>query len=107
MKKHDGYLWLEVEFSRRLIRKFDPRLFLAFNIVASDVDNRGETAFQKAIDGLVAADTDLHGHEAKEMLTRFIAEGLAIKKGETLVFPGCGTDFLPNQKGRPRKPRTR
>lgn len=107
MKKDEGYLWLDVEFSKRLIRDFEPQFYVGFGVLASYVDNRGEVTYQKAIDGLVAADKDLDEPQARELLTRFIAEGLAVEKGESLALPGFGADFIPNQKGQPQNPRTR
>ena len=36
------------------------------------------------------------------MIADFIAKGLAIENGQLLVFTGRATDFIPNQKHRPK-----
>lgn len=100
MKKHEGYLWWDREFMQQLMQDFEPKSCVGFFVLASYVNDRGELGYQKAVDSLVAADRDLDEIKAKDMIADFIAKGLAIEQGQSLVFPGCGTDFIPNQKTR-------
>lgn len=100
MKKNEGYLWLDRKLTQQLMRDHGPQFCVGFFVLASYVDNRGELGYQKAIDALVAADRDLDELKARELITQFIAKGLVTEQGQSLVFPGFGTDFIPNQKTR-------
>lgn len=102
MKKHEGYTWWDREFLQQLARDFDPTAFVGFAVLATYVNDQGEIGYQKAIDAVVAADRDVDERKAKDMIADFIAKGLAIENGQLLVFTGCGTDFIPNQKHRPK-----
>jgi hypothetical protein len=107
MKKDEGYTRWDREFMQQLMQEFEPQFCVGFFVLASYVDDHGELGYQKAIDALVAADRDLDELKARELVTRFIAKGLVIEQGQSLVFPGFGTDFLPNQKRQPRGRPTR
>ena len=102
MKKHEGYTWWDREFMQQLARDFEPASCVGFMVLASYVNDRGEIGYQKAVDAMVAADRDVDERKAKDMIADFIAKGLAIENGQLLVFTGCGTDFIPNQKHRPK-----
>lgn len=102
MKKDEGYLWLDREFMQQLARDFEPASCVCFMVLASYVNDRGEIGYQKAVDALIAADREVDEGKAKDMIADFIAKRLASEMGQSLVFTGCGTDFIPNQKHRPR-----
>ncbi|WP_234853278.1 hypothetical protein [Paracoccus everestensis] len=100
MKKHEGHTWWDREFMQQLAKDFEPQFCVGFMVLASYVDDRGELGYQNAVDALVAADRDLDEPKAREMITQFTAKGMVTEQGQSLVFPGFGTDFIPNQKTR-------
>lgn len=102
MKKDEGYLWLDQAFAQQLMQDHGPQFCGRFFVLAPYVDPHGELGYQKAIDALVAADRDLDELKARAMITQFTAKGLVTEQGQSLVFPGFGTDFIPNQTRRPK-----
>lgn len=100
MKKDEGYLWLDQAFAQQLMQDHGPQFCGRFFVLTSYADPRGELGYQKAVDALVAGDRDLDELKAKDLIAPLIETGLAIEQGQSLVFPGVGTDFVPNQKTR-------
>lgn len=107
MKKDGGYVWIDPDLMQQLIEIRDPLYAVGFIVLASYVDDRGHVPCKKAIDGLLAAFNEIDETEAKALLARFVEGGLAIIDDQTIILPGCGTSFIPNQKHKAPGPRTR
>ncbi|SCY93882.1 hypothetical protein [Paracoccus tibetensis] len=98
MKKDGGYVWIDPDLMQQLIETRDPLYAVGFIVLASYVDDRGRVSCKKAIDGLVAAFSEIDEMQAKALLARFVEAGLATVDDQTIILPGCGTAFIPNQK---------
>jgi hypothetical protein len=107
MKKKGGYVWLDPDLMQQLIEARDPLYAVGFIVLASYVDDRGRVSCKKAIDGLVAAFSEIDEMEAKRLLAHFFEAGLATIDDQTIILPGCGTAFIPNQKHKAPGPRNR
>lgn len=90
--------WWDRKFMRSLFHDHDSQYAGGFLVLATYVDDQGMMDYHKAVDALEAADSELNRIQAESLLARYIEAGLIVVKGQTLVFPGCGTVFIPNQE---------
>lgn len=107
MKKNGGYVWIDPDLMQQLNETRDPLYVVGFIVLASYVDDQGRVSCQKAIDGLLAAISEIDETEAKRLLARFVEAGLATIDDQTIILPGCGTAFIPNQTQKAPDPKAR
>lgn len=107
MKKNKDYFWIDPDKTQQLIEARDPQYSVGFMVLVTYVDDRGKMSFQKAIDGLLAAFSDIDKPQAEALLARFAEAGLAIIDDQTVTLPGYGTAFTLNQPHKEAGPGTR